>query len=136
MTISRVTFICALTTAFLLVLLFETGLLPSGIADRGTQASYWMGFVAVALTLIAIPLALKWQRIKIINKMFTGSADGADVSPAATTVGSAVCRIAALYVPLIIDIVCYYLFGREATYAYMALMLIVAFAFVWPRSEK
>ena len=130
---SRIIYICALTTAALLAVLFETGVLPAGACDRGSQAAYRISLAAVAMTLIAIPLALKWQRIKAVDRLFSGDAGEGHHLTAGVSVASSVCRICVLYIPLVLNVACYYLFGREASFGYMALMLVVAFAFVWPK---
>lgn len=133
MTISRITYIISLATAAILMGTFEFGLLPTGVLLPGSGTEYLMQIICVALTLASMPLALKWRKIAIIDKLFASDeaeADGTDNQC------SDICRIAVLYVPLILNVLCYYLFGNEVTFAYMALMILVGFAFIWPQSSS
>ena len=84
----------------------------------------------MVLTLVAIPLALKWDKIGFIHGRFAPSEPA--LADACRT-RSNILRIATLFVPLVFNTVCYYLFGCETSFAYMALMIVVAYAFIWPK---
>ena len=130
MSISKYIYIFALVSAAILVAAFELHLLPSGTLLADSTAAYWLSIVGVVLTLVCIPLALKWSKIGFIARLFAPSeshlADKASRRSDLT-------RIAVLFLPLLFNIFCYYLLGCEASFAYMALMLLVAFAYIWPR---
>ena len=153
MSISKITYIASLVTAALLTVAFETGLLPTGVLASGTAAEYWVQIVCVALTLISLPLVLKWRRIAFINRLFSAGENAnvgvdanayANVDAEANVDGvegvaglrSDICRISVLSVPLYLNVICYYLFGTEPTFAYMALMVLVGFAFIWPQGSR
>ena len=159
MTTSRIVYIVSLVVAGILACAFEFGLLPEGVLEVGSAAEYWAQMVCVALTLASLPLALKWRKIAFVNKLFAAgescqdsnesSAEGeagnesverGEAAEAGTGVGesrlSAICRIAVLFVPLCLNVVCYYLFGAQPTFAYMALMVMVGYAFIWPQGKE
>lgn len=128
--ISRALFIACIVTAGLIVLLFELPLLPDATVALSETAVYWLTIVIEALTLVAIYVSVKWHRMGFISRVF-GDAEPGDGSAQAQR--SAIFRIATLYIPLIINLLMYYLLGHTVSFAYLALMLLVAFAFVWPR---
>lgn len=130
MNTSKITYISSLALAALIVAAYEFGLAPTGILPSDGVAAYWLSIAGVVLTLIAIPLALKWDKIGLIHSKFTAS-EPEGVDKARTR--SNILRIATLFVPLAFNIICYYLFGCESSFAYMALMIVVAYAFIWPR---
>ena len=148
-----------MVTAALLTVAFETGLLPTGVLASGTADEYWVQIVCVALTLISLPLVLKWRRIAFINRLFSAGENeniGVDANAYANVdenenvdaeanvdgvegvagLRSDICRISVLSVPLYLNVICYYLFGTEPTFAYMALMVLVGFAFIWPQGSR
>ena len=124
----RIVFFSGLLAAGLLVLLFETEMLESGALAGDEQTAYWLSIVGVALTIIAIPTALKlmtWKRVKT------------DVTQSEQSyVRWSVLRLLMLTTPLMYNLLVYYLLGCEPTYAYMALMLLLVFLFVWPSQDK
>lgn len=124
----RIVFFSGLLAAGLLVLLFETEMLESGALTGDEQTAYWLGIVGVALTIIAIPTALKlmtWKRVK------------ADVKQSEQSyVRWSILRLLMLTTPFLYNLLVYYLLGCEPTYAYMALMLLLVFLFVWPSQDK
>ncbi len=136
MSLSKITYIVSLVTAALLTVAFEAGLLPTGVLAPGSAAEYWAQIACVALTLVSLPLALKWRRIAFVDKLFAGDDVSADGGEGVASLRSDICRIVVLYVPLCLNIVCYYLFGTEPTFAYMALMVLVGFAFIWPQGSR
>ena len=160
MTGSRIIYIVSIVVAGILACAFEFELLPEGVLQVGSAAEYWAQIVCVALTLASLPLALKWRKIAVVDKFFTACengrggiesdsegievlgegaesrGDGEAVNGVGESRLSAICRIAVLFVPLCLNVVCYYLFGTEPTFAYMALMVLVGFAFIWPQGSR
>ena len=160
MTVSRIVYIVSIVGAGILACAFEFGLLPEGVLHVGSAAEYWAQIVCVALTLASLPLALKWRKIAVVDKFFTacengregiesdsegievlgegaeGRGDGEAVNGVGESHLSAICRIAVLFMPLCLNVVCYYLFGTEPTFAYMALMVLVGYAFIWPQGSR
>lgn len=127
--LSRALYIACLATAALVALLFETDLLPIGTVELGEPARYWLTIVIEVLTLVAIYVAVKWHRMGFVARHF-GDAEPGDSSVEAQR--SAIFRITTLYVPLLTNLLMYYVFATEPSFAYLALMVVVAFIFVWP----
>lgn len=130
MNISKITYISSLALAALIAAAYEFGLAPTGVVPSDGVAAYWLSIAGVVLTLVAIPLALKWDKIGFIHGRFAPSEPA--LADACRT-RSNILRIATLFVPLVFNTVCYYLFGCETSFAYMALMIVVAYAFIWPK---
>jgi len=130
MNISKITYISSLALAALIAAAYELGLAPTGVVPSDGVAAYWLSIAGVVLTLVAIPLALKWDKIGFIHSKFAPSEPA--LADACRT-RSNILRIATLFVPLVFNTVCYYLFGCETSFAYMALMIVVAYAFIWPK---
>ena len=76
------------------------------------------------------------EGIEVLGEGAESRGDGEAVNGVGESRMSAICRIAVLFVPLCLNVVCYYLFGTEPTFAYMALMVLVGYAFIWPQGSR
>lgn len=124
----RLLYIAALLTAVLIAVIFETGMLPEGDLGSDEVLSYWLSIVGVALTIILLPLSLRLMKFEMVKKSVAQS----EMNYLRWSIG----RIALLGIPLLYNLVCYYLTGCVPTYAYMALMAAVCFLFIWPSRDR
>ncbi len=127
-TILRLLYATELLTAALLLVIFESGLITPGLLAGDDATNYIMTMVGVALTIIHIPLALKFLTFKRIKEQI--HADEQRYTQ------YAIVRIALLSVPLIYNTLAYEMLGCEPTCGYLALMVVVAFVFIWPTEDK
>ena len=124
----RCFFISCLAAALTIALAFEAQLLEPGIMVGHELANYWMSIIGVAMILINLPAALKLMKFEKVRKEVTASAEAYRKW--------SILRLSILQTPLLFNVLCYYLFGCEPTYGYMALMALVAHLFVWPSRDK
>ncbi len=124
----RIVLFSGLLVAGVLTLLFETDTLESGALMGQEQTAYWLGFAGVAMTIITIPTALKLMTLKRVKAAVTQSEE--------KYLRWSVIRLLMLTTPLLYNLLVYYLLGCEPTYAYMALMILLVFLFVWPSQDK
>lgn len=120
----RYTFVSIVLTAVLLVVIYEAGLLLPGDLAADGQAIYAMEMVGVGLTIVSIPLALKWMTFGWVRNAL---AEGPE-----KYLLHALLRQTMLSVPLLYDTLTYYLLGSDPTMGYLGLMTLVAMLFVWP----
>ena len=124
----RAVYCVILLQAALLVIIFETGLLPVGTQAYDSQVNYMVEMTGLILTIVCIPLALKMMHFSRIKELL-------HQQPRKYQLLS-ITRLALLGVPLLFDVLAYYLLGFDATLGYLALMIVVAFLFIWPSKDK
>lgn len=118
----------------IIAIVYETGLLTEGalVTDTmtGTQmlAQMWMTVFA----LVGIPLALKLFHLKYVNDRLTGDESRADI--ALRRWGTL--RLALIGLPMVADILCYYLFGADVRFFYLAVIEALALCFANSRPQK
>ena len=120
---------CAeLLIAALIAILYEAGLIAEGTLAGNDLRTYWMSIVGIALTIVLVPVAMRLMKFKRVNN--------AVVQDEAAYYHWSIVRFALLGLPLLYNTLCYYLLGCETTCGYLALMVVVAFLFVWPSMDK
>jgi len=118
-----------LTAALFFVILFETDILESGImAGADSQVEFAILTVMELLTIGCIPLALRLLKFKKIEADLQERHEEALLK-------WGVLRLSMLEVPLILNTICYYLF-LNTSFGYMAIILLLCMAFVYPTKEK
>lgn len=122
--ILRLSFCCELLIAAMYVVFFESGLLPAGLLAHDTQAIYLAEMAGVCLTIISIPLALKFMKFKAIRRALSSN-------PQHYTT-FCLLRLWMLTVPLWTNILLYYMTGFDTTLGYLAIMMLIPYFFVWP----
>ncbi|MBR1790959.1 MAG: hypothetical protein IJ754_04290 [Bacteroidaceae bacterium] len=126
--ILRSTYLFALMTAIVLIIIFEVGLLPIGTRAYDSMSNYTCEMIGVFLTIICIPVALKLMSFGWIKRQLSIQPD--------KYFTLSIVRISLLTVPLLYDTIFYYLLGEDATLGYLALMDVIAFLFIWPSQGK
>ena len=124
----RIIYVCELLTAALIALVFETSLLIPGTLAGDEELAYWLSIIGVALTIILLPLSLRLFKFERVKRAVAKSEHH--------YLRWSVVRLGCLALPLLYNLVCYYLLGCEPTYGYLALMIVVAYIFIWPSRDK
>lgn len=114
--------------AITIALLYETETLIAGPLTDDKQLDYLAAIVMELAAIGLIPLALRMFKFKAIdNKLKAGK------ERALKTFGTV--RILLLGIPLVIDTLLYYLL-MNATFGYLALIILLCMAFIYPTAEK
>ena len=102
----------------------ELDIIPNGILANDKQVEFVIMSMMEILTIIAIPVALKLFKFKAIaNKL------ASDTLLHFERWG--IVRLCLLNVPMVINLVCYYLFVG-AGFGYLAIILFLSLFFVYP----
>lgn len=115
--------------SLLTVVLFETDVLEAGTAAGGNVNAEFITTVMMELmTIAAIPVALKMFKKKRIHKELVEVK-----APALRKWG--VLRLTILEVPLLANTLFYYIY-MNTTFGYMAIILLICLAFVYPSMNR
>ena len=106
----------------------ELDIIPNGILANDKQVEFVIMSMMEILTIIAIPVALKLFKFKAIaNKL------ASDTLLHVERWG--IVRLCLLNVPMVINLVCYYLFVG-AGFGYLAIILFLSLFFVYPSLSR
>lgn len=106
----------------------ELDIIPNGILANDKQVEFVIMSMMEILTIIAIPVALKIFKFKAIaNKL------ASDTLLHFERWG--IVRLCLLNVPMVINLVCYYLFVG-AGFGYLAIILFLSLFFVYPSLSR
>ena len=106
----------------------ELDIIPNGILANDKQVEFVIMSMMEILTIIAIPVALKLFKFKAIaNKL------ASDTLLHIERWG--IVRLCLLNVPMVINLVCYYLFVG-AGFGYLAIILFLSLFFVYPSLSR
>lgn len=106
----------------------EFDIIPNGILANDKQVEFVIMSMMEILTIIAIPVALKLFKFKAIaNKL------ASDTLLHFERWG--IVRLCLLNVPMVINLVCYYLFVG-AGFGYLAIILFLSLFFVYPSLSR
>lgn len=106
----------------------ELDIIPNGILANDKQVEFVIMSMMEILTIIAIPVALKLFKFKAIaNKL------ASDTLLHFERWG--IVRLCLLSVPMVINLVCYYLFVG-AGFGYLAIILFLSLFFVYPSLSR
>ncbi|WP_092110422.1 hypothetical protein [Prevotella sp. KH2C16] len=118
-----------IVVSLLLVVLFETDILETGLLSEDKGSEFVMTSVMELATICFIPLALYLFRFKKIHDQLCSEKGERYLQKWGT------CRLALLYVPMVLNTLLYYLFMHVA-FAYLAIILLLSLCFVYPSSER
>lgn len=123
-------FCAPLLIALCVIILFETDvLLPGLCTGQATQEFVWLSVMEL-VTICMIPLSLrlfKWNYIQLRLQQPMRAIKTLQVW------GS--CRLAMLTIPLLLNVLLYYLFVKAA-FAYMAIIVFLCLFFIIPTMER
>lgn len=118
--------------AAVVAILFEFGMIVPGALSPNTQCVFVLTTVMQLLTIGSIPLVLYLFRIPHIHRQLTANASNA--SSALLRWGSV--RMLLLCVPMIVNVILYYLTSMTVSFAYLAVILAVSLAFIYPSERR
>ena len=111
-----------------LVVLFETDVLPSGLMATEKQTEFLFTTLMELLTLASVYMALRLFKFeKVHQELVTRKADGLR--------RWGLIRLAILLLPMPLNTVLYYLF-MNTTFGYMAIILAICLPFVYPSEAR
>lgn len=107
----------------------EADVLPVGVLAENKEAEFVLASIMEILAIVAIPLALKLFKLKpIANRL------AAPAGVSALRLWGVV-RLSLLCVPMMVNIVSYYLF-MWVGFAYLAIILLLSLFFVYPSLSR
>lgn len=115
--------------AALIAVLAETGIIDSGQLATYGQAEFYTACAMQLITIAAIPTALRLFKIKPIAMRLKAG------HPAATLLRWGTARLLMLNIPMLANLVCYYLF-MAAGFGYLAIILCLSLFFVYPSLSR
>lgn len=112
----------------IIIVLGELDIIPNGILANDKQVEFVIMSMMEILTIIAIPVALKLFKFKAIaNKLASDTLHHFE--------RWGIVRLCLLNVPMVINLVCYYLFVG-AGFGYLAIILFLSLFFVYPSLSR
>lgn len=112
----------------IIIILGELDIIPNGILANDKQVEFVIMSMMEILTIIAIPVALKLFKFKAIaNKLASDTLLHFE--------HWGIVRLCLLNVPMVINLVCYYLF-IGAGFGYLAIILFLSLFFVYPSLSR
>lgn len=127
----RMLFICSIAVALIIVLLYETEILRPGALALNNRLCFVVATIMELLTIAIIPFALRLFKFRKVNGKLTES----ETTRWDNLLKYGSVRILLLAIPMIINVVCYYLFTLTA-FAYLAIILFLCMFFVYPTVDK
>ena len=127
----RMLFLCSIAVALIIVLLYETEILLPGALALNNRLCFVVATIMELLTIAIIPFALRLFKFRKVNGKLTES----EITRWDNLLKYGSVRILLLAIPMIINVVCYYLFTLTA-FAYMAIILFLCMFFIYPTVDK
>lgn len=125
-------FLTMIGVIFLIVVLFEVGVLDywKGGYTRWAEAEFIVLTVMEVLTVVSIPFALKFLKLKMIKKQF-------DKAPVRVEKYKelALIRMEILILPMIFNTLFYYLF-MQTSFGYLAIIQLICLCFITPSKSR
>ncbi len=121
-------FCTSIGLCLLMALLFETGILPSGVWAEKTSLEYIFLGIMEMVTLATIPLALRLFKFKKIHTKLVNEKE-----EALKTWG--IMRMRMLCLPMEVNTLLYYLFMHVA-FGYLAIILFLCLFFIVPTMDR
>ncbi len=125
----QITFWSAIVISVVILILGEFDIIPNGVLVGENQADFVIMSVMELLTIMAIPVALKMFKFKPIARQL------ASVNSLKALNGWGQLRLLLLGVPMVVNLVCYYLFMKVG-FSYLAIILFLSLFFVYPSLSR
>lgn len=121
-------FCMALGLSLLIVVLFETDLLPAGWLAGEKSSEFVWAMVMELFTICAIPIALRLFRFGRVSAQLK-------VDPERALLRWGTLRLLLLCVPMFVNALLYYLY-MATSFGYMGLILVLCLFFVYPSRRR
>ena len=131
----KILMICCWTSiivSLIIVLLFETNILESGIWTDDGSLFFTVAVIMELLLLCVAPLALYLFRIPPIRRRLK---DNPSEAPRQLLLWGTL-RMDMLSLPMVFNTLFYYLFGLNVTFGYMAIILLLCLLLVYPSMKR
>ena len=121
-------YIAQIVIALVVIVLFETGVLPVGVKAADKQSEFILTFIMELLSLGAAFLGLRLFKLKPIHNDL--------VNRKATAMWKwGMTRLIILEAPMVINTLLYYIY-MNTTFGYMGIMLLLCLPFVFPSLSR
>lgn len=124
-------FFVIVSLLLLIILIFESGfILPGSII--GGQSLFIVQFIMQLLTLLLVPFSLYLFRLSVIKKALF-----ADNSPGKRSLclwGTV--RMLIIAIPMLINMIFYYLYGKDSSFFYLSIILFLCILFFYPSNKR
>jgi hypothetical protein len=126
-----VQWVAALMACLFMVAIFETDTIVLDVTVS-TQTEFVITTFAEIITICVVPAALFLFHIHAICDALTGDES---IAPKRLLLWGTV-RMMMLCVPMVVNVILYYLFGMKPSFAYMAIILLLSTFFIFPTMER
>ena len=121
-------YILAIIVCVMLVVFYETELLPTGVMASDKQSEFLLTTLMELVTLGGIFLALRLFKFKKVHQILCSHR-----APALMKLG--MLRLSLLLIPMQVNTLLYYLY-MNPTFGYMAIILLLCLPFVYPSMNR
>jgi hypothetical protein len=121
-------YILAIIVCVMLVVFYETELLPTGVMASDKQSEFLLTTLMELVTLGGIFLALRLFKFKKVHQILCSHR-----APALMKLG--MLRLSLLLIPMQVNTLLYYLYMNPA-FGYMAIILLLCLPFVYPSMNR
>lgn len=121
-------FIGAIVLDLLIVIAYETEMILEGALCGDVETEFFVTLVMEFITISEIPLALRLFKFESVRSIIKSQG-------AAGHFQCALVRMAMLMIPLMINIICYYLFVK-VTFLYLAIIIAISLVFIIPTKSR
>lgn len=121
-------FFAIIALALVMVIVFETGMMESGALADDRQQEFILTALMELTSLGAAFLGLRLFKFSSVEKQLVDSPE-----TAMTKWGTV--RLLMLELPMLVDTLLYYMF-MNATFGYLAIMLLLCLPFVYPSEDR
>ncbi len=128
MTILRVELFLSVFISVVIVILYETQILYSGVLYGNKNVEFILTSLMELLTICLIPLSLRLFKFKKIHSFLVSLREKALLKWGSI-------RMSLLCVPMIINTLLYYLYNNVA-FVYMAIIGLISLAFIYPTLKR
>lgn len=125
----QVLFFLPIFICLIVILLYETELLPTGIWEEEKQAEFVVLCIMELITICVIPLSLRLFRFQRVHRQLT------DTNSIQALRRWGTLRILMLTIPMMVNTLLYYLFMHTA-FGYMGIILFLSMLFITPSKAR
>ncbi len=125
----QITFWGGIAVLAVILLLGEIDVIPNGILASDKQFEFVVMTIMELCTIVAIPVALKLFKFKCISSKLSST------DSLATLNRWGMVRLVLLIVPMVVNLLCYYLFMKVG-FGYLAIILFLSLFFVYPSLSR
>lgn len=122
------TLVSSVVLALLIIAVYESGVLLEGGMTGDANAEFLTMMTMELLTVCAIPVSLRLFRFEAVKRYIATRRERGHYRMALT-------RMALLVVPMLVNLMCYYMFVKVA-FAYLALILAISLVFIIPTKNR